>query len=107
MIELTKYAALKVQEIAEGEGVPAMIRAQVRGGGCAGFTNELDFEKQVNDIDETFLSHGVTIVVDSISLQYLDGSTIDYEEKVLGTSGFKFINPNSTGSCGCGSSFSV
>ena len=107
MIELTKYAALKVQEIAEEEGVPAMIRALVRGGGCAGFTYELDFVKEAGELDETFEHHGVTVVVDQISLQYLDGCSIDYEDHKLGASGFKFNNPNSKGSCGCGNSFTA
>lgn len=107
MIELTKYAAMKVQEIAEEEGMPPIIRAKVQGGGCAGFTYDLEFVAETSDADEKFECYGVTVVVDPVSFQYLDNCMIDYEDHKLGSSGFKFLNPNSKGSCGCGSSFSV
>jgi iron-sulfur cluster insertion protein len=107
MVTLTENAATKIKEIAEGEGVPASIRAKVRGGECAGFTYELDFDAQEKELDEVFGTHGVAVLVDPMSLQYLDGTVIDYEENKLGSSGFRFNNPSSTGSCGCGNSFSA
>jgi iron-sulfur cluster insertion protein len=107
MIELTKYAALKVIEIAEEEKSEPMIRAKVMGGGCAGFTYDLSFISEFLETDELFECHGVKVYVDPVSFQYLDGMTIDYEDHKLGQAGFKFNNPNSKGSCGCGNSFNA
>lgn len=107
MIELTVYAALKVKEIAEAENEPLMLRAKIMGGGCAGFTYDLAFISLPDETDESFESHGVQIFVDPISFQYLTGLTIDYEDHKLGQAGFKFNNPNSKGSCGCGKSFNA
>lgn len=105
MITLTQDAAQKIFEIAKEEGVDKKsLRVKVIGGGCSGFSYDLFFEE--NDplpMDETFVSHGVTIVVDPLSFQYLDGSEIIYVETYMGA-GFKFINPNITSSCACGSS---
>lgn len=107
MIELTVYAALKVNEIAEEEKAIPMIRAKIMGGGCAGFTYDLSFITEALDTDELFESNDVKIYVDPVSFQYLDGMTIDYEDHKLGQAGFKFNNPNSKGSCGCGNSFNA
>ena len=107
MITLTEFAASKVKEIADEEGVPPKIRAKVQGGGCAGFTYDLSFTEEQLDFDQVFVVHDVTVFIDEMSLQYLEGVVIDYEDNKLGASGFKFKNPNSTGSCGCGNSFSA
>src|SRR4029453_6500347 len=80
------------------------LRLRVIGGGCAGFQYDLYFEDSPTDLDETFESHGIRVYIDPLSYQYLDGTEIDYVEGVHG-SGFKFGNPNVTGTCGCGSSF--
>ena len=77
---------------------------RVVGGGCAGFSYDLYFEDKVGDMDEQFESQGVKLYVDPMSYQYLEGVEIDYIEGLHGA-GFKFNNPNSKGSCGCGSSF--
>lgn len=104
MITVTDKAASKVQEIAQAEDLLNQgLRLRVVGGGCAGFTYDLYFEDQVGDMDEQFESNGVKLYVDPLSLQYLEDTEIDYVEGVHG-SGFKFNNPNTTGSCGCGSS---
>ena len=79
------------------------IKVAIVGGGCAGFTYDLYFEDQTTDMDEEFESKGVKLFVDPLSFQYLENTEIDYVEGVHG-SGFKFNNPNVTGSCGCGSS---
>lgn len=105
MIQLTEKAVIKAKEIAESEGLALSIRLRVIGGGCAGFTNDMFFDDQVSDADEVIEQDGVKIVVDPMSFQYLDGSTVDYIDSQF-ASGFKFINPNATGSCGCGSSVS-
>ena len=105
MITITEKAAAKVREIADAESLEGQgLRLRVVGGGCAGFTYDLYFEDKVGEMDEQFESNGVRLYVDPLSFQYLDGTEIDYVESAHG-SGFKFGNPNVTGTCGCGSSF--
>lgn len=111
MITLTQVAAEKVTELSKehvsNKDGSFFLRARVLGGGCAGFSYDLYFEESdPAGADEVFESHGVRIVVDQLSMQYLDGTVIDYTSNVM-ESGFRFNNPNSTGSCGCGSSFSA
>ena len=107
MISITTLAAEKVREIANSEGLEGQgLRLRVIGGGCAGFQYDLYFEEAPTELDEKFESQGVNLFVDPLSFQYLDGTEIDYDEGSHG-SGFKFGNPNVTGSCGCGSSFQV
>ena len=104
LITITDRAAAKVKEIAEAEDLKEQgLRLRVVGGGCAGFTYDLYFEDQITDMDEEFESNGVKLFVDPLSFLYLENTEIDYVEGVHG-SGFKFNNPNVTGSCGCGSS---
>jgi len=104
MIMMTDRAAEKVREIAQAEDLTSQgLRLRVVGGGCAGFTYDLYFEDQTTDMDEQFESKGVKLFVDPLSFQYLTDTEIDYVEGVHGA-GFKFNNPNVTGSCGCGSS---
>lgn len=107
MIELSVYAALKVKEIAEEEGAQPILRAKIQGGGCAGFTYDLSFITEPLETDEKFETNGVTVYIDPVSFTYLQGLVIDYEDHQLGQSGFKFNNPNSKGSCGCGKSFNA
>ncbi|MCS6799270.1 MAG: iron-sulfur cluster insertion protein ErpA [Myxococcota bacterium] len=107
MIALTEKAAAKVREIQEAEGLAGQgLRVKVIGGGCSGFTYDLYFDDQSNEFDQKVESHGVQLYIDMMSAQYLEGTEIDYVEGLHGA-GFKFINPNARGSCGCGSSFSV
>jgi iron-sulfur cluster insertion protein len=107
MIAITQLAAEKVQEISSAEGLDGQgLRLRVIGGGCAGFQYDLYFEETPTDLDETFESNGVRLFIDPLSYQYLDGTEIDYVESSHGA-GFKFGNPNVSGSCGCGSSFKV
>src|SRR5262245_4153242 len=107
LVGLTEKAAEKVREIKAAEGIEdAMgLRMRVVGGGCSGFSYDLYFDA-VTDMDRTFVSHGVHLVVDQMSLQYLVGTEVDYVEGLQGA-GFKFGNPNVKSTCGCGSSFSV
>ncbi len=105
MISLTAIAAGKVKEISSSEGLDGQgLRLRVIGGGCAGFQYDLYFEDVPTDLDERFESHGIPLYVDPLSYQYLDGTEIDYVETPHGA-GFKFGNPNVSGTCGCGSSF--
>jgi len=106
MISVTENAVLKVKELADSEGIGHYtIRARVIGGGCAGFTYDLYFEDKVSDVDDTFEFGDVKLIIDPLSLQYLEETTIDWVESPFGA-GFKFLNPAVTGSCGCGSSVS-
>ena len=107
-ILLTKKAEDKVKEIlSEQPESYAGLRIQVVGGGCSGFQYRMGFDKNFNDqTDQVFEFDGLKVFVDRQSLLYMDGAEVDYVEGLHGA-GFKFNNPNSTGSCGCGSSFSV
>lgn len=106
MITVTEKAASKVKEIAASENLEGQgLRLRVIGGGCAGFSYDLYFEDQVGDMDEEFESLGIKLYVDPLSYQYLENTEIDYVEGTHG-SGFKFNNPNTKGSCGCGNSVS-
>ena len=107
MLGLTAKAAEKVKEIQAAENIEASygLRLRVVGGGCSGFAYDLYFD-QLTEMDRTFDSHGVKLIVDEMSLQYLAGTTVDYVEGLQGA-GFKFVNPNVKSTCGCGSSFSV
>jgi len=107
-IMLTKKAEDKVKEILAEQPEPyAGLRIQVVGGGCSGFSYRMGFDKSFNDqSDSMFEFDGLKVFVDKQSLLYMDGVEVDYIDGLHGA-GFKFNNPNSTGSCGCGSSFSV
>ena len=107
MITITEKAAAKVKEIREAEGLGEQgLRVRVIGGGCSGFTYDLFFEDETTDLDQKFESQGISLYVDMMSFQYLEGTEIDYVEGLHG-SGFKFQNPNVKSTCGCGSSFSA
>jgi iron-sulfur cluster insertion protein len=107
MLNLTDRAADKVKEIRDSEGLAGQgLRVRVIGGGCAGFSYDLFFEDETSDLDQTFESHGISIYVDMMSAQYLEGTEIDYVEGLQGA-GFKFVNPQAKQTCGCGSSFAT
>jgi iron-sulfur cluster assembly protein len=108
MITISDKGAEKVHEFLasqQDEAALAGLRVGVRGGGCSGFQYQLAFDEQ-RENDVVFESHGLKLLVDSDSLQYVRGSTIDYEESLQGA-GFKVNNPNVVAACGCGSSFRV
>ena len=108
MITITDKGAEKVHEFLEAQQADvavAGLRVGVRGGGCSGFQYQLAFDEQ-REKDAVFESHGLKLLVDSDSLQYVRGSVIDYEESLQGA-GFKVENPNVVAACGCGSSFRV
>jgi iron-sulfur cluster assembly protein len=108
MIEITDKGAEKVHEFLSSQQADvsvAGLRVGVRGGGCSGFQYQLAFDEQ-RESDVVFESHGLKLLVDGESLQFVRGSTIDYEESLQGA-GFKVNNPNVVAACGCGSSFRV
>jgi iron-sulfur cluster insertion protein len=103
----TDNAANKVKSLIEEEGNPELkLRVFVSGGGCSGFQYGFTFEESVSDDDTALNKGGVTLLVDPMSLQYLLGAEIDYQENVEGAQ-FVIKNPNATSTCGCGSSFSA
>lgn len=107
-VTLTPKAVEMVVHTRQQEGMDPThgLRVAVRGGGCSGFEYALDFEHEARPNDHCYEQSGLKIYVDGVSARYLQGTTIDY---VLGMSGagFKFLNPNAAGTCGCGSSFAV
>lgn len=107
-IILTEKAVAKIKEIAKSSDLEPRIRAGVKGGGCSGYTHDLFFEEKGNvvETDNVFQFDGVDLVIDMMSMTYLEGTTIDYIDG-LTNAGFKFLNPAAKRTCGCGSSFSV
>ena len=108
-ISITPAAATEVQRFMDQEGVTGEqggLRVSVQPGGCSGFRYGLLIEEQGADDDLVLEQHGFKVFVDPFSAQYLNGVTIDYVTSMQG-SGFTFQNPNSTGGCGCGSSFTA
>ena len=107
-VTLTPKAAEMVRITREQEGIDPShgLRVAVRGGGCSGFEYALDFEKEPRENDWVYETNGLTLYVDAVSARYLQGTSIDYVLGMQGA-GFKFINPNASGTCGCGSSFAV
>lgn len=106
-IQFTEAAANKVKTlISEEENPNLKLRVYVTGGGCSGFQYGFTFDEAVNDGDMEVERNGVSLVVDPMSLQYLVGGTVHYEEGLQGAR-FFVDNPNASTTCGCGASFSV
>ncbi len=104
---LTDSAIAKVREImATQDPLPAGLRIGVVGGGCSGFQYSMSFENQQGMMDKVFPFEDMKVFVDATSLMYLNGCVVDYVE-TLEAAGFKFENPNTKSTCGCGSSFSA
>ena len=83
-----------------------MLRVSIHGGGCAGFQYAFEYTNALETGDVTFEKDGARVVVDEVSLPYLDGATIDFSDELIGAA-FSVHNPNAQSSCGCGTSFSV
>ena len=108
-LNVTETAANEIKKFMSGEeGLPetAGLRVRVVPGGCSGFQYSLNIEEDSRQGDHVLDAHGVRLFVDMFSAQYLNGVEIDFVNSVMG-SGFTFKNPNATGGCGCGSSFTV
>ncbi len=105
-VTITERAARRIGEILKAEPAGAMLRLSVMGGGCSGFQYKFDIEREKADDDVTIVRDGVTVLVDSMSLQYLAGSEVDFIDDLIGAS-FKVNNPKAKSSCGCGTSFSL
>jgi iron-sulfur cluster assembly accessory protein len=105
-ITLTSSAANAIRDLMEKRDLTGYaLRVFISGGGCSGYQYGMALEGNIRDTDLKFEHQGVQVVVDEISISYLNGSTIDYiDDNLMGT-GFKIDNPNAVSSCGCGSSF--
>jgi iron-sulfur cluster assembly protein len=107
MVTLTENAVSEIRKLMEAQNLQNVaLRMGVKGGGCSGLSYTLNFEPDVKEGDQVFEFSGIKVMVDPKSILYLEGTTLDYVNGLSGT-GFKFVNPNATKSCGCGSSFSA
>jgi iron-sulfur cluster insertion protein len=106
-LHVTDRAAEKVRALVREEGVPTLaLRVFVTGGGCSGFKYGFSFDESIADDDTVIEYSDIKIVVDALSLPYLEGAEVDYRVGLDG-SRFTVTNPNATSTCGCGSSFSM
>ena len=106
MLIISDAAAKRIKSVIDEEDSSLKLRIFVQGGGCTGFQYGFSLEEKVEDDDFEFEKDGIKVVVDSMSMQYLNEAEIDYEETMMGSQ-FKIKNPNVTATCGCGSSFAV
>ena len=108
MIEITESAKTKIVDILIDENNPrAVLRTFVQGGGCSGFSYGFTIDEEKNDDDFEFpLNNEYKVLVDAMSMQYLQGAVIDYKEDLMGAN-FSIQNPNAETTCGCGSSFGI
>lgn len=108
-VQLTETAAREIKTIIQQQELDAMkvrLRVGVKGGGCSGFSYLLDLTESSKESDKAWDQYGITVICDPKSYLYLNGTTIDFKDEIMGR-GFVFQNPNANSSCGCGSSFSV
>jgi len=106
-IVFSDSAASKVAGLIQEEGNDNLkLRVYISGGGCSGFQYGFTFDEEINEDDTIVENGGVTVLIDSMSIQYLQGAEIDYKEDVTGSQ-FVIRNPNASTTCGCGSSFSA
>ena len=108
VIQISDGAVNKILSLAgsEDDTNNLNLRVYVTGGGCSGFQYGFSFDKVIDEEDTCVTKDGANLVVDSLSLQYLEGSTVDYTEDLMGSK-FIITNPNATTTCGCGESFSI
>ena len=104
MVILTATAINKVKQIMSERGEEGGLRIAIVGGGCSGFQYQMSLDAEPDADDKVFDQEGLKVYVDSRSMLYLNGTQVDYVDGLNG-SGFKFENPNSRGTCGCGESF--
>ncbi len=107
-IFLTPAAVIEVKRLIsqQKDNADIMLRVGVQGGGCGGLTYKMEFSRMIDEFDRVLEFDGLKVVIDPKSLIYMNGTTIDFSTELL-TGGFKFNNPMSKRSCGCGTSFSV
>jgi iron-sulfur cluster insertion protein len=105
-VSVSARAAQQIEKILASEAAGSMLRISVLGGGCSGFQYSFSIDDQQMDDDIVIERDGVKVLVDPMSVTYMDGSEIDWVDDLIG-SAFKIHNPQATASCGCGTSFSI
>lgn len=105
-VTVSDRAARKIGEILKAEPAGTMLRVTVEGGGCSGFQYKFDMDRETTSDDLVISRDGATVLIDSLSVNYMAGSEIDFVDDLIGAS-FKIKNPNATASCGCGTSFAL
>lgn len=107
MINITESAQVKILDVLAEENDPSLrLRMFVQGGGCSGFSYGFTLDNEQNEDDFEIPAGPTSVLVDSMSMQYVQGATVDYVEDLMGAQ-FKILNPQASSTCGCGSSFSV
>ncbi len=105
-ISVSDTAAKRISEIIAREPENTMLRVSVEGGGCSGFQYKFDLVQARDDGDLAIEKRGIVVLVDPISVEYMQGSVIDFVDDLIGAA-FQVRNPNATAACGCGTSFSI
>ena len=105
-ITLSESAAERIKAILKKQPDMSYLRVSVEGGGCSGFSYKFDLDDTANDDDLVVSRNGVSVLVDEMSLEFMQGSEIDFSTELIGAA-FKINNPNATAGCGCGTSFSI
>lgn len=105
-VTVSARAARRIGEILKGEPAGTMLRVSVEGGGCSGFQYKFDMDREQTGDDLVISRDGATVLIDSVSANYMAGSEIDFVDDLIGAS-FKVKNPNATAACGCGTSFAL
>ncbi|WP_088345464.1 MULTISPECIES: iron-sulfur cluster assembly accessory protein [Rhodomicrobium] len=105
-VHVTDRAARRISEIIAGEAAATMLRVSVKAGGCTGFQYAFDLVADRENGDHVIEKQGATVLIDEVSMPFMNGSEIDFVDDLIGAS-FKITNPNATASCGCGTSFTI
>ncbi|MEL7015705.1 MAG: iron-sulfur cluster insertion protein ErpA [Pseudomonadota bacterium] len=105
-VTVSDRAAKRIAAILEKEAMGAMLRVGVAGGGCSGFQYTFDIVKDRQGDDLAIEKNGITVLIDQMSLEFMDGAEVDFADEIIGAA-FRINNPNATANCGCGTSFSV
>lgn len=105
-VAVSPRAARRIAAILAREPAGAMLRVAVEGGGCSGFQYTFDIVRERDPDDLVLDADGFSVLIDSVSVDYMAGSVIDFSDELIGAA-FKITNPNATASCGCGTSFSL
>lgn len=105
-VTVSSRAAERIAAILSREADGAKLRVAVEGGGCSGFQYKFDIVTETEDDDLVLDAKGFNVLIDSVSVDYMRDSEIDFSDEIIGAA-FKIVNPNATASCGCGTSFSL
>jgi len=107
MFSVSTKAVEEIKKLLAEENTPeSVLRVRVVPGGCSGFSYEMGFDDEIEKSDEIIEAQGVRVAIDELSYPYIEGGVLDYNDGLNGT-GFSISNPNATGSCGCGQSFTA